>query len=446
MAGLPLEGVRVVDLSRVFAMPYAGGFLADLGAEVIRVEACHLPDSRLQLHALPGNEPGENWWERSGTFHTLNRGKRSLTLDLRSEEALHILRRLIALSDITIENYTPRVTRRFELDYANLRKIKSDVIAVSNTGYGHSGPWSAYGGVAATMEPTHGSSAFMAYDDTPAKIGNSYTDFIAAWTAVFAVMAGLIHRARTGRGLWVDLAMYQVGAAFVGEGILDFAFNGRRQRPLGNRHRTFAPHGCYPCRGDDEWMVLAVQNDGQWAALCRAMGMPELASDPRYADVAGRYGRQEEIDALLSGWTQGRDKYEVMHQLQAVGVPCGPALKSKDLFRDPHFKERGFFEVASHQKESGMGDRAYLSRGWRFSGIEFPSRKPGPALGEANDYVLRELLDMSQEEIDRLEQEQVVGRTPSGTKGPRPLPLERQKELGWIQDIDPEYLRFNGHS
>ena len=118
---LPLNGVRVVDLSRVFAMPYTGGFLADLGAEVIRVEACHLPDSRLQLHALPENTPGEDWWERSGTFHTLNRGKRSLTLDLRNEDAQHILKDLIAISDITIENYTPRVTRRFGLDYQNLK-------------------------------------------------------------------------------------------------------------------------------------------------------------------------------------------------------------------------------------------------------------------------------------------------------------------------------------
>ena len=443
MCNLPLNGVRIVDLSRVFAMPYAGGFLADLGAEVIRVEACHLPDSRLQLHALPENEPGDDWWERSGTFHTLNRGKRSLTLDLRDEGAQQILRDLIAISDITIENYTPRVTRRFGLDYQNLRKIKPDVIAVSNTGYGHSGPWSLYGGVAATMEPTHGSSAFMSYGGLPSKIGNSYTDFIAAWTAVFAVMAGLIHRSRTGRGLWVDLAMYQVGAAFAGEGILDFALNGKRQRHIGNRHRSFAPHGCYPCKGLDEWVVLAVQNDSQWADFCQVIGMPQLVSDPRYIDIANRYGRQDEIDVLIKEWTQCRDKYLIMNQLQNLGIPCGPVLKTKDLFKDPHYKERNFFETASHSKNSKMGRRKYLGRGWRFSRINFQDRRPGPELGEANNYILEELLNVPSGQIDRLRELGIIGRMPVDTKAPHPLSLNRQKELGWIQATDQNYQRFN---
>jgi len=426
-------------VSRVYAMPYAAAHLADMGAEVIRVEACHIPDTRLQLFALPDNQPGELWWERSGTFHTLNRGKRSLTLDLTKGDALEPLKQLIAKSDVVIENYTPRVSRRFGLDYPSLKKLKEDIILLSNTGYGHSGPWSEYGAVAATLESVHGTGAFMAYDGVPAKIGNSYTDFIAAWTAVFALMAALIHRRRTGRGLWIDLAMYQVGASFVGEGILDHAFNGRRQRPLGNRHLSWSPHGCYPCRGDDEWVTIAVRDDQEWQTLCGAIGKLELAKSPKYADPASRYERQDEVDRWISEWTRTRDKHEIMNTLQSVGVPCGVVMKARDMFKDTHYKARGFFEGVHHSPDSGIGEKPYISRGWRSSGMESRIQGPGPSLGEANEYVLRDILGLSAGDVARLEREGVIGRSPVGASSPRPLPLEQQKLLGWIQDYDVDY-------
>jgi crotonobetainyl-CoA:carnitine CoA-transferase CaiB-like acyl-CoA transferase len=441
---LPLKGLRVVDVSRVYAMPYAAAHLADMGAEVIRVEACHIPDTRLQLFALPDNEPGEMWWERSGTFHTLNRGKRSLTLDLTKTEALELLKRLIAKSDVVIENYTPRVSRRFGLDYPSLKKLKEDIILLSNTGYGHSGPWSEYGAVAATLESVHGTGAFMAYDGVPAKIGNSYTDFIAAWTAVFVLMASLIHRRRTGRGLWIDLAMYQVGASFVGEGILDYAFNGRRQRPLGNRHPDWSPHGCYQCRGDDEWVTIAVRNVEEWKALCGAIGKPEATDDPRYSDPASRYRRQGEVDGWIREWTQGRNKYEVMEVLQSAGVPCGAVMKARDVFNDGHYKDRGLLETVRHDDESGLGNRPYLGRGWKASGMDARIQGSGPALGEANDYVLRGILGLSVDDIARMEREGIIGRRPVNAQPPKPLSLEQQKSLGWIQDYDPDYKKRLG--
>jgi crotonobetainyl-CoA:carnitine CoA-transferase CaiB-like acyl-CoA transferase len=437
--GLPLKGLRVIDVSRVYAMPYAAAHLADMGAEVIRVEACHLPDTRLQLFALPDNEPGELWWERSGTFHTLNRSKRSLTLDLTQDEALALLKRLIAKSDVVIENYTPRVSRRFGLDYPSLKKLKDDIILLSNTGYGHSGPWSEYGAVAATLESVHGTGAFMAYDGIPAKIGNSYTDFIAAWTALFALMAALIHRRRTGRGLWIDLAMYQVGAAFVGEGILDYAFNGRRQRPLGNKHLDWSPHGCYPCMGDNEWVTVAVRDDEEWCALCLAVGRLEASTDPKYANPASRYQRQDEVDEWITGWTRERDKYAVMEALQSAGVPCGAAMKARDLFKDRHYRHRGLLEPVRHSDESELGVRPYLGRGWRASGMEARIQGSGPMLGEANEYVLRDILGLSADEVARLEREGTIGRRPVGVSPPRPLSLEQQKALGWIQDYDSDY-------
>ena len=249
---LPLEGIRVVDLSRVFAMPYCGAYLADLGAEVIKVDTHHnqfVDTTRTLNGPYPDNDPGELYWERGGTFQTLNRGKISVTLDLRSDDALAVLRELVSISDVVLENFTPRVMRRFGLDYPNLKAVRPDLIMVSNTGYGHSGPWTNFGAMATALEPTHGTGAFMGYLDVdadgraspgtvPNKVANSYTDFLASWTAQLATLVSLIHRAKTGRGMWIDLAMYQVGVSFLGEGILDYAFNGRRTRRLGQPARN----------------------------------------------------------------------------------------------------------------------------------------------------------------------------------------------------------------
>ena len=450
---LPLDGIRVVDLSRVFAMPYCGAYLADLGAEVIKVETHHnqfVDTTRTLNGPYPDNEPGELYWERGGTFHTLNRGKISVTLDLRSADALDVLKQLVSVSDVVLENFTPRVMRRFGLDYANLKAVKPDLIMVSNTGYGHSGPWTDFGAMATALEPTHGTGAFTGYLDVdadgrtspgtvPNKIANSYTDFLASWTAQLAVLASLIHRARTGQGMWIDLAMYQVGASFMGEGLLDFAFNGRRTRRLGNRHETRSPHGCYPCRGKDQWVVIAVRDDAEWRALRGAMEMPELAGDARFANPVDRHRNQDDLDAIISQWTSAREKYAVMDALQRVGVPAGPVLDGRDLLRDPHFRARGYFESVAHHPETELGRQEYVSRGWRMSGNDVRIGKPAPMLGEDNRYVLSQVLGLSDGEIGELEAADAVGQALTGASTPSAVPLDRQVELGWTVDYDADY-------
>ena len=449
----PLEGIRVVDLSRVFAMPYCGAYLADLGAEVIKVDTHHnqfVDTTRTLNGPYPENDPGENYWERGGTFQTLNRGKLSVTLDLRSDDALDVLRELVSISDVVLENFTPRVMRRFGLDYPNLKAVRPDLIMVSNTGYGHSGPWTNFGAMATALEPTHGTGAFMGYLDVdedgrrsdgtvPNKIANSYTDFLASWTAQLAVMVSLIHRAKTGQGMWVDLAMYQVGVSFLGEGIVDYAFNGRRTRRMGNRHETLSPHGCYPCQGNDQWAVIAVRDDDDWSALCNAIGMPGLASDPRFADPVTRHGNQDALDAIISGWTGSRAKYEVMTTLQNAGVPASPVLDARDMLSDPHLRARGYFETASHRPETGLGDREYVSRGWRMSDSDVRIHKPAPMLGEDNGLILSDLLGLTHSRIADLESSDAVGQILTGANIPASIPLDRQVELGWTVDYDPDY-------
>ena len=452
---LPLEGIRVVDLSRVFAMPYCGAYLADMGAEVIKVDTHHnqfVDTTRTLNGPYPDNDPGELYWERGGTFHTLNRGKLSVTLDLRSADALDVLRQLVSVSDVVLENFTPRVMRRFGLDYPNLKAVKPDLIMVSNTGYGHSGPWTDFGAMATALEPTHGTGAFMGYLDAdangrtssgsvPNKIGNSYTDFLASWTAQLAVLASLIHRKRTGRGMWIDLAMYQVGVSFIGEGLLDFAFNGRRTRRLGNRHETLSPHGCYPCAGKDQWAVIAVRDDREWVALCEAIESPELAEDPRFSDPVARHGNQDALDEIISTWTSARDKYAVMERLQSAGIPAGPVLDGRDLLRDPHLRERGYFESVQHPETTGLGTREYVSRGWRMSDSEVGIHKSAPLMGENNDYVLSDVLGLTESQIAALASADAVGQTLAGARPQSSVPLDRQVDLGWTVDYDTDYDR-----
>ena len=440
----------MVDLSRVFAMPYAGAYLADLGAEVIKVDCCQaqfVDTTRTLNGPYPDNDPGELYWERAGTFQTLNRGKRSVTLDLRSEDAIGILKQLVSVSDIVLENFTPRVMQRFGLDYANLRAVKPDLIMVSNTGYGHSGPWSNFGAMATALEPTHGTGAFMGYLDPgpdgrlhdggiPNKMGNSYTDFLASWTAQLAVIASLIHRSRTGKGMWVDLAMYQVGSSFIGEGILDFAFNGRRTRRMGNRDHTMSPHGCYPCLGQDEWVTIAVRDDRDWEAFCQALGQPSLAGDSRFAHPTARHGHQDELDEIISRWTSTQSQYQVMEALQSAGIPAGPVLNAKALLADPQYRARGFFQPADHADETGLGRKEYVGRGWSLSESPINPIRPAPMLGEANDYVLSRMLGLNDEEIQRLKDAGTVGDTLADAQTPSIVPLERQVELGWISGYD----------
>ena len=458
MSDLPLSNIRVLDLSRVFAMPYAGAYLADLGAEVIKVDSCQaqfMDTTRTLNGPYPGNDPGERYWDRAGTFQTLNRGKRSVTLDLRSDAALEIIKHLVSVSDIVLENFTPRVMRRFGLDYPNLKAVRPDLIMVSNTGYGHGGPWTNFGAMATALEPTHGTGAFMGYLDTgadtgdgvndgasggtvPNKIGNSYTDFLASWTAQLAVMACLIHRARAGQGMWIDLAMYQVGVSFLGEGLLDYAFNRRATRRLGNRHPSMSPHGCYPCLGDDQWVALAVRDDTEWLAFCRALGQPELAGDARFNQPLERSRNQDELDAIIARWTETQPSYRVMETLQAVGVPAGPVLNARQLLADTHWRERNYFETVQHPPESGLGRREYVSRGWRLSDAAVHIRSGAPMLGDSNEQVLEGLLGLGGQEIEELVTGGIIGSQPISGSPADAVPLQTQAELGWIVSYDED--------
>ena len=441
---LPLEGIRVLDSTYVFALPYCGGLMADLGAEVIKLEGPGRPDITRTggfSGSFPDGEQGEDWWNRPSTYNLLHRGKRSLVVDMTDERGRDLFRQLVSVSDVVMENFTPRVMRRWELDYPNLRKIKPDIVMVSNTGYGHGeGPYSSYPAQATTQEATHGHCWITGYPgESPAKAGASFVDFLSTWSALFAISAALRYRNRTGQGQWVDLGMYQAGVMLTSEYIMDAIANGREGGRIGNRHPYRAPQGCYPALGDDQWITLSVGSDEQWQALCRLMGREELALDPNFADVLARQRNHDRIDEVISAWSVGQDKYQAMHRLQGEGIPAGPVLTGKDVHFDPHYKSRGFLERVSYPPERKMGTRLFMGRPYKFSRSPLRIRGPAPTFGQDNESLLRNLLGVDKDTYEVLVQDAVIATVPTTGEATPRIPPDQAVKHGLLAAWDPEY-------
>ncbi len=443
MARLPLDGVRIIDSTYVIAMPYAGGILADLGAEVIKVEGpAHVDTTRGGGQGVfPDNDPGDDWWNQAAGYNMLHRGKRSLTLDLSKEEGREVFKELIKTSDVLMENYTPRVMRRWGLDYPNLKKIKPDIIMVSNTGYGHGdGPYSNYPAMATSMEGTHGHVSLTGYEgELPSKAGQSFVDFVASWSALLGIGTALHYRNRTGKGQWQDLGMYQAGCFFAGEYILDWTANGRKATRIGNRHPWRAPQGCYPCSGTDQWCVISVGDDDEWTALCEAMGSPRLPDDTRFATASDRMKNHDELDEIIRGWTQTLDKFEVMERLQGVGVPAGPVSDSRDANMSPHYWERGYMERVDYPEERKIGSRVLLTRSWHLSKTPISIQRAAPKLGEGNEHFLQDLLGLGEAEMAKLDEANIIGKEPANARRPNVVSLPDQVEYGRVAYFDPDF-------
>ncbi len=408
MFRLPLHDVRVLDLTMAWAGPYATRLLADMGAEVIKVEAVHHWDLS---RSLTGQRPtAERVWDKSPYFNHLNRNKYGCVLDLSGDRGRELFLRLVEVSDVVIENFRAEVMENLGLTYEVLAKVNPQVIVVSMPGHGGSGPERDFIAYGTNVEQLSGLCHLTGYaGGPPQKTGISYGDPMAGITAAAAVALALWDRRRSGRGQYIEVAQRENLINLIGEQIVGYSMNGREPPRRGNRHSSMAPHGCYPCRGDDEWLTIACEDDAQFAALCGAMGRPELAEDTRFADVVSRYRNQDAIDGLVAKWTRRRTKERAAEALQAAGVPASPVLSVPELFADPHLRARGFYESVAH---SVAGVWEMEGPHWRMSESPGHIRLPAPAFGEHNRYVLGELLGLSQEEIEALEREGVTGTAP----------------------------------
>lgn len=414
-----LSGVRVLDFSWIVAGPTCTTILAEFGAEVIKVES---RDVRDMVRGAPaaGAPPGPN---SSGMFNNLNRNKLGLSLNVVHPKGFELIQHLVSISDVVVENFSAgTLADKWNLGYEEQRKLRPDIIYCSLSGFGHTGRSrdnTTWGPIAQALSGLTFMSGLP--DQEPAGWGFSYMDQTAGFEAAIAVLMALHHRNRTGQGQWIDMSQVEGGIVLTGSAILDFTVNGRRYRRPGNPpanhadHPRVAPHNAYRCAGevvvgdgrkDGRWCAIACYTEDQWRALCRVMAQPGLAADSRFATNLDRLKHQDQLDALIDSWTRDKDARQLMHTLQAAGVPAGMVQNARDKVEDdPHLKARNFIVEADHPV---LGTR-------KFEGIPIHlSETPGkvwrgaPLLGEHSSQVLQELLGLDDSAVAGLEAEGVI--------------------------------------
>ena len=436
----PLHGLRVLEMGQLIAIPSAMKMLADMGAQVIRMESIHRLESYRNASLYENNSEGA-FWNRGANFYEQNRNKLGLTLDLSKPEGLSILKELIKVTDIFAENFTPRVMKSFGIEYEDLVKIKPDLIMVSSTGYGFDGPWANFGATGPATESASGMAIMTGYhNDMPIMPEIPYIDYTAAEHTVFAIMSALIHRMSTGEGQFIDISQTETASATVPEALLDFIVNGRVEPRHGNDDPVMAPHGCFRCKGQDKWITIAVQNDHEWKTLCEILNIEEAqAKSKDYSSTLDRWTNRNELHKLIDNHTKDWDNHKLTHLLQSNGVAAGSVMESPDLLFDKHLQDRGFYEVVEHHPSTGMPPLPYASRPWKFSETPAVTPKAAPIMGENNEFILKELLGKTDEEFDELVVTQIIGNEPTqGTAVRAPDPDEQLRQ-GRMQRYDSDF-------
>jgi crotonobetainyl-CoA:carnitine CoA-transferase CaiB-like acyl-CoA transferase len=379
--GGPLQGIRVVELTKVWAGPYAGKLLAFLGAEVIKVETRHAPE---EMRAYGGADINH-----APFFLSINPEVLSVDLDITSPHGRDRLRRLVARSDIVINNLRPGAMERQGLGYQQLAAIKADIISVSIKMWGNDGPLGYQTGYAPCFAALAGLASLVGYPGGPPLGANiRYGDSTVGAAAAFAAVAALLHRDLTGEGQFVDVSAVETLSSMIGDCLLEQTLTATLFGPDGNRHPDMAPHGCYPCVGGD-WVSIAVPGDAEWRRLCVALGSAALGDDPRYATLRDRHRNAERLDRELARLTADHDAEQISHQLRSAGVPASKSATATDVMSDTLLWERDFYRFVTDHRE---GQRLVLGPSWRMARAPAQITHGAPDLGEDNDYVLHEIL------------------------------------------------------
>ncbi len=386
-----LQNIRILDFSWVLAGPYATRILADFGAEVIKVQ--------------PLIPQAEDRFSRS-YYNTWNRNKLGITLNLNKPEGVALAERLVGISDAVVENFTPRVMANWGLNYENLKKVKPDLIMLSMSAMGNTGPWRDYVGFGATVQAFSGLTYLTSYPDKPPTgLGTSYADHIAGLVACLALLSAFEYRQRTGEGQYIDVSQVEVMASLLGSTILKYAVSGKAPEPAGNVSNKAVPYGVYRCQGDDRWCAIAVFTDKEWQRFQQALSNPPWAKDKRFATLSSRLENTEELDRLVEEWTRERSAEEVMTQLQKYGIAAGVVQNASDLANDPQLRARGFFIELDHPE---LGKTISDATPIKLSDTPARYNRAAPVLGQDNSYVYGKLLGMSEDELARLKEQGVV--------------------------------------
>ena len=392
------SGLIVASFSWAVVGPLTMKYLADYGATVIRVESNQRPCTLRISTPYKDGKPG---LERSGYFNHFNANILSLALNMGHPRAMDVVGKMVAASDVVMENFTPGVIEKWGLNYEEFKKFKPDIIMLRQSGFGSWGPYAqqpAFGMILAAMA---GLPNFIGWPDGgPLPVGvGAYTDCIAPRFAAAALIAALDYRNKTGKGQLLDLSQFETSIYFILPALLDYAANVREPSRIGNSCPYAAPHGVYPCQGDDRWCTIAVLNDEHWANLCQVIGKTEYKDDPRFNTMLGRKKHEDEINRLIGNWTVNLTPEEVMTRLQAAGVPAGVVKNAADIYEDPQLKQRKLLWPLNHPE---IGLYHHLGQSFELSKTPAQADMPSPRLGEHTEYVCTRILGMTDEEFAEL--------------------------------------------
>jgi crotonobetainyl-CoA:carnitine CoA-transferase CaiB-like acyl-CoA transferase len=392
---LALQGIRVLDFTWIHAGPSATRILSDQGAQVIKVE------SNQALSVVGG--PASNTARGLGQRHNWNAGKLSISLNMKTGAGKDLARRLVAVSDVVAENFSGRVMPGWGLDFESIRQIRPDIIMLSMSGFGRTGPWKDRVSYGQTLQAWSGFTDLTGFPETrPSGPASAYSDAVGGMAGAQGVLLALLHRARTGQGQWIDVSQMEAMSAQLGPLALELSADKTDVRRTGNRlaHGGGAPHGAYRCRGEDRWLAITVFNDDEWEAFAAAIGSPQWVSDQNFADAESRSLHADELDKMVESWTVGQYAEEAMHLLQAAGVAAGVVQTGQDLAEnDPHLRERGIFQPVP----DAAGVLRTIERApYKLSLTPGRVARGAPEFGADQDFVLREILGVDDDELSEM--------------------------------------------
>jgi benzylsuccinate CoA-transferase BbsF subunit len=398
-----LKGIRVADFSWVWAGPLATLLLSFMGAEVIKIESRKRIDQTRHGSITTGDSFSN--FDASPIFNNANLNKNGVTIDLSRPEGAELAKKLVAASDVAIENMRAGVMDKLGLGYKDLVKVKPDIIMLSSSAFGSSGPYREYAGFAPIFAAFGGLAHLTGYEDGAPNTMSGVMDLRIGTASAFAILAALLHRKKTGEGQYIDVSSAECISVLIGPQLMEYTMNQRSPFRSGNQDSIMAPHNCYRCKGNDKWISIAVATDEEWNALCHVMGNPAWTRDDAFSSRYSRWTNRAKLDELVGKWTIAYTHYEVMDLLQGAGVAAMPSFSAEEILSDPHVKARGIINEVNHPV---LGKKVVINPSWKHS--ETPARihKASPLLGENNEEVFGELLGMSKEEIRKLEEAQII--------------------------------------